>query len=182
MEGKGDPRKRYQTLRLRAYWYIGTLAGCRPPHEITSLRWRDIEDFQYGKFNTVKLQIETSKTGRRPVVAKPVLRIHLDVFRRLSPWRGDDDWIFADYETSERVKNLGAAFNNLIEEAGATHNRGFKLTQYSMRHSFITWRLIAGASPWEIATNCGTSEKVIDRYYSDVVSTDVAHGILNGRK
>ena len=46
---------------------------------------------------------------------------------------------------------------------------GLSYSVYSLRHTYITHRLLAGVTSDIIASQCGTSVKMIERTYSSVV-------------
>ncbi|MBT4891179.1 MAG: tyrosine-type recombinase/integrase, partial [Rhodospirillales bacterium] len=169
---------KYHWQLIDLYWDFGIKTGARPPHEITSVKWKHITETSYDGNPTVNIQIEDSKTGRRPIVALSGLMWKLRFWRKATKFGADEDYVFTKFDGS-RLVNPNKAFENLLIEAGATENRGKKLTQYSMRHAYITRSLQHGTNVYNLASQCGTSIQMIERYYSDVLVPDVAADVMS---
>ena len=62
-------------------------------------------------------------------------------------------------------------FDNLLERCGMKRDSvsGLSYSIYSLRHTYITHRLLAGVTSDIIASQCGTSVKMIEEHYSSVV-------------
>ena len=62
-------------------------------------------------------------------------------------------------------------FDNLLERCGMKKDPVSSLSYsiYSLRHTYITHRLLAGVTSDIIASQCGTSVKMIEEHYSAVV-------------
>ncbi|NQV48176.1 MAG: tyrosine-type recombinase/integrase [Rhodospirillaceae bacterium] len=172
---------KYQWDLITLYWEFGMKTGARPPHEITSVQWKHITESEFDGERTVVIQIEDSKTGRRPVVAMLGLLLALQMWKKKSKFTKDDDYVFTKWN-GDRLMNPNQGFNKLLQEAGVTENRGKGLSQYSMRHTFITEALNGGANVYNIASQCGTSVAMIERYYSDSLPPDVAKNILGAQQ
>ena len=83
-------------------------------------------------------------------------------------------YIFCD-PTGNVVKDFREGFNAVIREAGIEFDdKGNKYTIYSLRHTYITFRLQFGRnlSIHSLARNCRTSVSMIEQFYSDAVSED----------
>ncbi len=58
-------------------------------------------------------------------------------------------------------------FNTLLDELGMKHDReGNPRTSYSLRHTYICFRLMEGADIYQVAKNCRTSVEMIEKYYA----------------
>ncbi len=58
-------------------------------------------------------------------------------------------------------------FNRILDELGLKLDRnGNRRTLYSLRHSYISFRLLEGAGIYQIAKNCRTSVEMIEKYYA----------------
>lgn len=58
-------------------------------------------------------------------------------------------------------------FNLILEEEGLKQDRdGQQRTAYSLRHTYISMRLMEGANIYQIANNCRTSVKMIEEFYA----------------
>jgi integrase len=57
--------------------------------------------------------------------------------------------------------------NGVLEELGLKFDRqGNRRTLYSLRHSYISFRLLEGADIYQIAKNCRTSVEMIEKHYA----------------
>ena len=162
------------------YWVFGIETGARPPHEITSVKWGDISVVGNKSKETLDIQVEDSKTGRRPIVGTNKLYKVLKGWRKRTKFPTDDDYVFCKPDGS-RLKDPDKAMLSLFKQAGQTHNRGEKLTQYGMRHYYITHALRNGVSVYFLASQCGTSVQMIERYYSDAVAPEMKDAIIKGK-
>ncbi|MDE2112493.1 MAG: site-specific integrase [Alphaproteobacteria bacterium] len=67
--------------------------------------------------------------------------------------------VFADYNR--------ALFNKILEEENLKFDRdGQRRTAYSLRHTYISMRLMEGANIHQIANNCRTSVQMIEQFYA----------------
>ena len=70
-----------------------------------------------------------------------------------------DDKVFGKYRRD--------LFNQILKEEGLKHDRdGQSRTAYSLRHTYISMRLIDGANIHQIANNCRTSVQMIEEHYA----------------
>lgn len=59
------------------------------------------------------------------------------------------------------------AFNAILVEEGLKHDRNGRVrTAYSLRHTYISMRLMEGADIYQIANNCRTSVQMIEQFYA----------------
>jgi integrase len=70
--------------------------------------------------------------------------------------------------------------NSLLEETGMKKDREGKLrTAYSLRHTYICFRLMEGADIYQIAKNCRTSVEMIEKFYAAHIKTMLDASAIN---
>ena len=72
-------------------------------------------------------------------------------------------------EPTQRLfpKNQRDLLNTILREEGLKVDRnGNQRTAYSLRHTYICFRLMEGADIYQIAKNCRTSVEMIEIYYA----------------
>jgi integrase len=71
-------------------------------------------------------------------------------------------------------------FNTILKEEGLKYDRdGRPRTAYSLRHTYISMRLMEGANPYMIANNCRTSVQMIDEHYGAHIKNRLDAAALN---
>lgn len=74
-------------------------------------------------------------------------------------------------------------FNNVLKRAGLKFDReGNARTAYSLRHTYISTRLLNGANIYEIAKNCRTSVLMIHKFYASHIANFISAAAVNVRK
>jgi len=74
-------------------------------------------------------------------------------------------------------------FNRILEEQGLKFDRqGNRRTLYSLRHSYISFRLLEGADIYQIAKNCRTSVEMIEKHYAVHLKNNLDAAAINVRK
>ena len=74
-------------------------------------------------------------------------------------------------------------FNRILEEQGLKFDRqGNRRTLYSLRHSYISFRLLEGADIYQIAKNCRTSVEMIEKHYAVHLKDNLNAAAINTRK
>lgn len=147
--------------------------GMRPGTELDNLTWGDLHierhDDKATFFISVRKGKTTLHTGTREVVCKLALQQTIWRLTQRFPKRKATDKIFRLPDGSE-TKEIGRTFNNALKELGLDESPQGKRTLYSLRHSFITWELIAQKVTIDVlARQCGTSIEMIERHYSHVI-------------
>ena len=94
-----------------------------------------------------------------------------------------DDWIFVDNDSGEQIhkKVYYKQWDSLLKECGLK-NTGKTLTYYSLRHSYITYRLINGVNAFFLAKNSGTSIKMIESHYEHIKSEAMKYELTKRMK
>jgi integrase len=59
---------------------------------------------------------------------------------------------------------------------------GNQRTAYSLRHTYICFRLMEGADIYQIAKNCRTSVEMIETYYASHLKNTLDAAAINVRK
>jgi integrase len=71
-------------------------------------------------------------------------------------------------------------FNNLLERTSLkTDREGHQRTAYSLRHTYICMRLMEGADIYQIAKNCRTSVKMIEKFYAAHIKDTLDASAIN---
>jgi len=74
-------------------------------------------------------------------------------------------------------------FNRILEELGLKFDRdGNRRTLYSLRHSYISFRLLEGADIYQIAKNCRTSVEMIEKHYAVHLKNSLDAAAINVRR
>src|SRR5207244_6106247 len=73
-----------------------------------------------------------------------------------------------------------ALFNEILAELDLkTDREGNERTSYSLRHTYISMRLMEGADIYQIAKNCRTSVEMIEKYYASHIKDRLDAGAIN---
>ena len=74
-------------------------------------------------------------------------------------------------------------FNRILEEQNLKFDRqGNRRTLYSLRHSYISFRLLEGADIYQIAKNCRTSVEMIEKHYAAHLANQIDAAAVNVMK
>jgi integrase len=74
-------------------------------------------------------------------------------------------------------------FNTILVELGLKKDReGQRRSFYSLRHTYISMRLMEGADVYQIAKNCRTSVKMIEDFYASHIKNMVDASVINVRR
>src|ERR1700688_4406148 len=73
--------------------------------------------------------------------------------------------------------------NTILDELELKTDRdGNRRTAYSLRHTYICFRLMEGADIYQIAKNCRTSVEMIEKYYASHLKNVLDAAAINVRK
>ncbi|MBR0968513.1 site-specific integrase [Bradyrhizobium diazoefficiens] len=73
--------------------------------------------------------------------------------------------------------------NSILDETELKRDRdGKPRTAYSLRHTYICFRLMEGADIYQIAKNCRTSVEMIEKFYAAHIKTTLDAAAINVRK
>jgi integrase len=74
-------------------------------------------------------------------------------------------------------------FNTILEELNLKTDRdGNRRTAYSLRHSYICFRLMERADIYQLAKNCRTSVEMIEKFYASHIKNTLDAAAINVRK
>ena len=74
-------------------------------------------------------------------------------------------------------------FNRILEEENLKFDRqDNRRTLYSLRHSYISFRLLEGADIYQIAKNCRTSVEMIEKHYAAHLANQIDAAAVNVRR
>lgn len=194
---KGTARQ-WASKQLHDYILFMANTGLRPD-EANSLEFRDVEIVEDEPTGETILLI--SVRGKRGVgycksmanAVRPFERLR-DRERLVSDEKIEDE----DTDNQTRPKrrwrkpkptdlifpaNHKKQFNAILEENGLKFDReGNRRTAYSLRHTYICFRLLEGADIYQIAKNCRTSVEMIEKYYASHIATTLDASAINVRR
>ncbi len=155
------------------YMDFAICTGMRPGTEIDQLIWSDLQpELNSSKllfFVAVRKGKTTKYTGTREVVCKEAVVNVISRLTRRFPHRTGDDKIFV-LPCGKQVKELPRHFDKALDETGLKESKHGQRSLYSLRHSYITWELMAQNVTIDvIARQCGTGIQMIEQHYSHVV-------------
>ncbi len=74
-------------------------------------------------------------------------------------------------------------FNTVLEQEGLKLTRdGKRRTSYSLRHTYISLRLMEGADIYQVAKNCRTSVEMIEKHYAAHIKNVIDAAAINVRR
>ena len=80
-------------------------------------------------------------------------------------------------------KNQRDLLNTILREENLKVDRdGNQRTAYSLRHTYICFRLMEGADIYQVAKNCRTSVEMIETYYASHLKNTLDAAAINVRK
>lgn len=181
---KGQQSGHHDT-RLVAFRYFLLLAnsGMRVG-EARELRWTDVQLIEEQGKSQVIANV-SGKTGTRTVVFQPKSEVHFrslwNVYQRRMLAFGDQTdeelqqgYVF-QHRDGSKIQSFKKSFNSLLDFAEVPIQNGHgNRTIYSLRHFYATMRLSNNVSPFILAKQMGTSVQMLEKYYGQVVTSEVA--------
>ncbi|HTW33574.1 MAG TPA: hypothetical protein VMD53_03070 [Rhizomicrobium sp.] len=181
------PRWKWECEQLHDFVLFMANTGMRPD-EAYRLQFRDVEIVKDEATGETILEIQVR--GKRgvgycksmPNAVVPFKRLR-DRKRRMptpeEPKRmavpGPTELVFP--------KRHHELFNEILGEENLKFDReGQCRTAYSLRHTYICFRLMEGADIYQIAKNCRTSVEMIEKYYASHIKTMLDAAAINVRK
>lgn len=168
-QGKNQ-KERDERNFIRDFFMISANTGIRFG-EMRRLKWSQVTVLKQTDANGVALcEIKLEKADTKNRKARVVQGMRGDFFERIreySKYKSPSDYVFVDNESGEQLakKVYYKLWHELLEKAGLQDRE--KLTWYSLRHSYATFRLL-NAKDLDIFTlskNMGTSVKFIEDHY-----------------
>ena len=194
-----NPRYKWHAEQLHDFVLLMANTGLRPD-EVKQLEFRDVTivDDDYSGDQILEIEVR-GKRGvgyckSMPGAVRPFERLR----DRLRPT--------GDLSESEPHDGTGSAapepvtalpkptdrlfpsefkkmFNSLMAENSLKSDRNGKArTAYSLRHSYICFRLLEGADIYQVAKNCRTSVEMIERHYAAHLKDMIDTSLINVRK
>jgi integrase len=186
---KNPPKKRWlwSCEQLHDYVLFAANTGVRPD-EALRLQFRDVEIVEDEASGETILEIKVR--GKRGVgYCKSMPNALLPFQRLLSRERpspiADDPKNMALPKPTDLLfpKSHHGLFNIILEEEGLKFDReGNRRTAYSLRHTYISMRLMEGADIYQIAKNFRTSVEMIEKYYASHIKNMLDASAINVRK
>lgn len=173
---KNPKKERWRSACEDLYDYIlfGANSGLRPD-EMKRLQARDVEIVEDGAGRERILHIAvrgkrgTGWAKSTPGAVFPFIRIRKR--HNLQP----KDLIFPTIQRE--------LFNTLLAELDMKKDReGNSRTFYSLRHTYISMRLLEGADIYQVAKNCRTSVEMIEKHYAAHIKDMIDAEAINVRK
>lgn len=90
-----------------------------------------------------------------------------------------------DAKPTDRLfpNSLRSPLNAVLKKLDLKLDReGRRRTAYSLRHTYISMRLIEGADIYQVAKNCRTSVEMIETYYAAHIKDVIDAAAVNVRK
>ncbi len=188
-----EPKKKVFTWhaeQLHDFVLFAANTGLRPD-ELKQLEFRDVEIVDDPYMGQKILEIEVR--GKRgvgycksmPGAVRPFERLR----SRLRPVDGEKDAegnpLFSPPKPTSLLfpNEFKKMFNALLEDNNLKFDRGGKArTAYSLRHSYICFRLLEGADIYQVAKNCRTSVEMIEKHYAAHLKDMIDTSLINVRK
>jgi len=179
-EGKANWRDRYVFQQV---FLILANSGLRVG-ELRGLRWADLRTVQTNDGPRMIGSV-TGKTGSREFVMQPSGPTYVERLNELRKRELGKDLPYYDLVVCHRdgteILSFKRAFKNLLEYAEVPEMKnGMARTIYSLRHFYATQRLSNETNPFLLARQMGTSVEMLEKFYGQTVTSDVAVQLTKG--
>jgi integrase len=183
-------RFKWECEQLHDYVLFLANTGLRPD-EALRLEFRDVVIVKDHDSKEVILEIEVR--GKRGVGFCKSTANAVEPFRRLKkrlrlsvkdPAKPDEvEEVLPEATDRLFPNNPRALLTTVLDELGLRKDRDGNLrTAYSLRHTYICFRLMEGADIYQIAKNCRTSVEMIEKYYATHIKTTLDAAAINVRR
>lgn len=169
-------RHRWACEQLHDFVLFMANTGLRPD-EAYRLQFRDVTIVRDRDTGETILEIEVR--GKRGIGWCKSMPGAVLPFKRLQKRNetSPTDLIFPSRHHSREL------LNTLLDELDLkTDREGNARTSYSLRHTYICFRLMEGADIYQIAKNCRTSVEMIEKFYASHIKTTLDASAINVRK
>lgn len=160
---------------IRDFFLIASNTGLRFG-ELRRLKWGQVRIFKHKDESGKELrmcELHLSKEDTKNRKARVVQGMRGDVFERIkeySQWTKAGDYVFVNNQTGEQLerKHYYELWDEIKKRAELADRN--KLTWYSCRHTYATFRLLYadGLDIFTLAKNMGTSVKFIEDHYGHI--------------
>jgi integrase len=174
IENAVGKKRKWGAEQLHDYVLFMANTGLRPD-EANRLQYRDVSIVDDEATNETILEIEVR--GKRGYGYCKSMPGAVFPFKRLTERNKPepDELIF-----KEDHRGL---FNRILIEEGLKFDRDEQArTAYSLRHSYICFRLLEGADIYQIAKNCRTSVEMIEKHYASHIKDRIDTRAINVRR
>jgi integrase len=173
----GGKRALRDRFYLQQYVLILGNTGMRVG-EARTLCWRDLDYRTNSDGERDLVMYVSGKTGDREVVANSGTELYV---KRLFDYRIEelgiseedfiskraDEFLFC-HKDGTSIGSFKKGFRNLLEECGLLKGKNKKnRTLYSIRHTYARFRIEDEVAIYDLASNMGTSVKMVERFYLD---------------
>ena len=185
-------RYKWHAEQLHDYVLFMANTGLRPD-EVKHLEFRDVEivDDEYSNDRILEIEVR-GKRGvgyckSMPGAVRPFERLR----DRERPIDGSDIDPNAEDVAAQPPKptdklfpnEFKKMFNGILTDAKLKFDRNGKArTAYSLRHSYICFRLLEGADIYQVAKNCRTSVEMIEKHYAAHLKDMIDTSLINVRR
>ncbi len=178
------PRWSWECAQLHDLVLFMANTGLRPD-EALHLQFRDVQIIEdESTSETILLIAVRGKRGvgyckSMPNAVRPFTRLRDR--KRLAP-TADDAKNMAKPQTTDLIfpTSHHELFNIILDEEDLKIDReGQRRTLYSLRHTYICFRLMEGADIYQIAKNCRTSVEMIEKYYASHIQNSLDASAIN---
>jgi integrase len=199
------PKKRWRWSCEQLHDFVLFMAntGVRPD-EALRLEFRDVEVVEDAA--TGKTILEIKVRGKRGVGYCKSMPNAVEPFRRLQARKRRTFMVSSDEQMGILKKGVTKVtptiewglpkptdlvfpkthrdlFRDILNELDLKFDReGNRRTAYSLRHTYISMRLMEGADIYQIAKNCRTSVEMIEKYYASHIKDRLDAAAINVRK
>lgn len=179
------PRYKWHAEQLHDFVLFAANTGLRPD-ELKQIEFRDIEivDDEYSGDRILEIEVR-GKRGvgyckSMPGAVRPFERLR----DRLRPDGNGTESSAKPGATDKLFPNeFKKMFNRILNENSLKFDRDNKArTAYSLRHSYICFRLLEGADIYQVAKNCRTSVEMIEKHYAAHLKDMIDTSLVNVRK
>lgn len=141
--------------------------------EALALKYSDIVDKKFTS-NEKEIIVRSSKTAPRSINVSQKALMNIELARRaktaFSIEINENDYIFSGFNNkcpdyTGFLKEIKRKYSEIFEKNGWSD-----FVLYSLRHDFIQRKVTEGSTVFDIATHCGTSVSMIQKYYTKDIS------------
>jgi len=163
-----DKLRKRERFYLQHYILILANSGIRIG-EARTLRWRDLSETKTPQGDRRVIFRVKGKTGEREVVCNSPVTDYLENLREVRQAEvgtlRPDEPIFCN-SNGRPIGSYKRGFEQVLAQAGILYGPdGKPRVPYSLRHTYATMRLAEGVGVYPLATNMGTSVKMIEDFY-----------------
>jgi integrase len=169
-----NKRFKWHAEQLHDFVLLMANTGLRPD-EVKLLEYRDVDivDDEYSGQRILEIEVR----GKRGVGYCKSMPGAVRPFERMLERN--------EPEPTDRLfpSDFKKMFNNILTDNNLKFDRNGKArTAYSLRHSYICFRLLEGADIYQVAKNCRTSVEMIEKHYAAHLKDMIDTSLVNVRK